>query len=313
MTSFFNRLFRRKTSPTSTSSISHINPEKPLPVDHVQVAGTIESTASSFAQTRPHLEVPQLIVGVAQSIGIQRDHNEDSAFTLTTNLLVDELTMNFGLYIVADGMGGHENGELASRLAVDNLASHVINNLYLPLISSSNSKHEFSLHEVMLAGALQAHQVIKKETDGGGTTLTAALILGNQLTITHVGDSRAYYIDPIGNMQLLTRDHTLVKRLEEIGQISSDEALTHPQRNVLYRALGQGEPFEPDISSMQVCQGCQLLICSDGLWGVIPDNDLAAIANSSLAPQFACQSLVQSANEAGGPDNISVIIVRLPG
>jgi len=262
---------------------------------------------------RHHLEIPQLIVGVAQSVGIQRDHNEDTLFTLTTNLLMDERTINFGLYIVADGMGGHDNGELASRMAVDGLASHVINNLFLPLISTSNKKNEVSLHEVMQAGVLSAHQAIKKETEGGGTTLTAVLILGDQLTITHVGDIRAYYIDPLGNLKLLTRDHSLVKRLEEIGQISSDEALTHPQRNVLYRALGQGEPFEPDISSMQVCQGCQILICSDGLWGVVPDVDLSTVANSLIEPQLACQSLVQSAKQAGGPDDISVIIVRLPG
>ncbi len=227
-------------------------------------------------------------------------------------MLVDDKTINLGLYIIADGMGGHENGELASRLAVDKLASYVINTFYLPVISSKDNQRDFSLQEVMLTGLQQAHQAIKRETEGGGTTLTAALILGDLVTLAHVGDSRAYYLDPLGSMKLLTRDHSLVKRLEEIGQISADQALTHPQRNVLYRALGQGEPFEPDISSFHMCQGCKLLLCSDGLWGVIPDDTLAILASEAIEPQIACQTLVQTANDAGGPDNISVIIIRLP-
>jgi serine/threonine protein phosphatase PrpC len=313
VSSFLKRLFLKKNpdagDPLSTGR-KHGQGEKSIPKPLADVA---QAELTVPAQTRPHLQTPQLSIGVAQSVGIERDNNEDSVFTLTTSLLVDLRVINFGLYIVADGMGGHDNGELASRLAVDGLASHVINTLYLPLISSSETNIEFSLHEMMRAGILQAHQAIKKHTDGGGTTLTAALIMGDQLTITHVGDSRAYYIDPLGEMKLLTRDHSLVKRLEEIGQITSEQALTDPRRNVLYRALGQGEPFEPDITSMQVCPGCQLLICSDGLWGVIAQDDLSMMVNSSLEPQYVCQAMVQAANQAGGPDNISAIIVRLPG
>jgi protein phosphatase len=109
----------------------------------------------------------------------------------------------------------------------------------------------------MYTGVIQAHQKIKKEALGSGTTLTAALILGDQMTIAHVGDSRAYLLNPHGNLNLLTRDHTLVKRLQEIGQITPDQASTHPQRNILYRALGQGEPFEPDIASFQLQPGSQ--------------------------------------------------------
>ncbi len=306
MASIINRLFRRKTFPKEALPKSGaILPTK------VNEALSAEQEPTTL-QPPPNLDVPQLIVGVAQSVGIQRDHNEDSLFTLTTNLLVDDKIVNLGLYIVADGMGGHDNGELASRLAVDKLATHVVNSLYLPLITSKDNKRDFSLQEVVLNGVMQAHQTIKRETEGGGTTLTAALILGDLVTLAHVGDSRAYYIDPVGNMKLMTRDHSLVKRLEEIGQISSDQALTDPRRNVLYRALGQGEPFEPDISSFHMCQGCKLMICSDGLWGVLPDNTLATLTNSSIQPQLACQSLVQAANRAGGPDNISVIIVHLP-
>jgi serine/threonine protein phosphatase PrpC len=311
--SLINRFFRKKTTgesgpaPTAVPA-NRAGTVKPPPRQDVAV-----EQSSSYDQLLPHLETPQLVAGIAQSIGLQRDKNEDSIFTLTTCLLVDERTFNFGLYIVADGMGGHDNGELASRIAVDEVASHVINNIYVPLISSSRAEYKFSLHEVMQAGVHAAHDAVKRETDGGGTTLTAALILGDQLTITHVGDSRAYSINPLGEMKLLTRDHSLVKRLEEIGQITADQALSDPRRNVLYRALGQGETFEPDILSMQICQGCQLVICSDGLWGVISEEKLAEMLSSTSAPHYICQELVQAANQAGGPDNISVILIRLPG
>jgi protein phosphatase len=164
----------------------------------------------------------------------------------------------------------------------------------------------------MQSGVMDAHQSIREKALGSGTTLTAALILGDQITIAHVGDSRAYSVDPDGHLQLLTHDHSLVKRLEEIGQISPDEASTHPNRNLLYRALGQGEPFEPDITSLQVCQSCSMLLCSDGLWGVVPENNISDILRSSSEPQLVCQSLIHAANGAGGPDNISVIIVHFP-
>jgi PPM family protein phosphatase len=164
----------------------------------------------------------------------------------------------------------------------------------------------------MQTGIVSAHQVIKKIAAGSGTTLTAALILGHQLTIGHVGDSRAYLIGTGAKIQLLTHDHSLVKRLVEIGQISAEQASVHPQRNVLYRALGQGEPFEPDISSFHLQEGDHLVLCSDGLWGVVPENLLAETVHSTPEPHLACQLLTQSANSAGGPDNISVIIVQIP-
>jgi protein phosphatase len=164
----------------------------------------------------------------------------------------------------------------------------------------------------MSEGILDAHRIILKEVQGGGTTLSAILVRGGQMTIAHVGDSRAYLITVDGEMQLLTRDHSLVRRLIELGQITEEEAINHPQRNVLYRALGQGEPFEPDVSTYPVPNNGYLLLCSDGLWGVIPSEAIANIILSAPTLQDACQQLIDTANEAGGPDNISVILVQLP-
>jgi protein phosphatase len=141
---------------------------------------------------------------------------------------------------------------------------------------------------------------------------TALLILGEQI-MSHVGDSRAYFIDPNGEMEALTRDHSLVRRLEELGQITHEEAAVHPQRNVLYRALGQGEPFDPDVKTMRAPGGGLLLICSDGLWGVISEDEIKKIVIGTLPLDQACQALVDAANAAGGPDNITAILVRLPG
>jgi len=143
--------------------------------------------------------------------------------------------------------------------------------------------------------------------------MTAALILGNQMTIAHVGDSRAYLIGKNGQFEALTRDHSLVNRLVELGQITTDEAAVHPQRNVLYRALGQGEPFDPDIHSIQIPGSGFLLLCSDGLWSVVSESELQNLVRTSSSPEDTCQRMVEAANAAGGPDNISAILIRLPG
>lgn len=312
MHSFFNNLFHKKASVSSSSPGNDFSPEKHQSLEREMNVNNTEAPTQSSPVIKTHLDTLQYIIGVAQSIGIQRDKNEDSVFTFTTNLISDQKTISMGLYIVADGMGGHKNGELASSMAVRILASHVINTFCLPALSSVVSHLDTSIQEVMQTGVMQAHQSIKERVIGSGTTLTAAFIVGDQMTIAHVGDSRAYLIDPDGYLQLLTHDHSLVKRLEEIGEISPDEASSHPNRNLLYRALGQGEPIKPDITSLQVCQGCELLLCSDGLWGVLSENDISAILGSSSEPQLVCQSLVDAANAAGGPDNISVIIIRFP-
>lgn len=274
---------------------------------------SIENGETQQEPVSPHLEPPQLIVGCAQSVGKQRDHNEDALLTLTTTLTSNYNDVTFGLYIVADGMGGHQHGEIASSIAIRTMASYIIQKLYTPLLSPKPNPPEKSLLEIMQEGVQEAHKAITKQVPGGGTTLTAALILGNQMTIVHVGDSRAYLINKNGQFEALTRDHSLVNRLVELGQITTDEAAVHPQRNVLYRALGQGEPFDPDIHSIQMPESGFLLLCSDGLWSVVAESELQNLVMSSSSPEEACQRMVEAANAAGGPDNISAILIRLPG
>ena len=153
--------------------------------------------------------------------------------------------------------------------------------------------------------------MIQREAPGSGTTLTAALVLGQQMTIAHVGDSRAYVVYNDGRLETVTRDHSLVKRLEELGHITPEEAVNYPHRNVLYRALGQGEVLEPDIFTIPFPSTGTMMMCSDGLWGVLSEQELIRAVRESTNLQRACQSLVSSANAAGGPDNISVILVQM--
>jgi protein phosphatase len=260
-----------------------------------------------------HYEPAQLISGCGQSIGQQRDHNEDALFMLTCMLTSDHTALPFGIYIVADGMGGHQHGEMASKIAIHSMAGYLIQRLYLPLLDPQPEAPEETIQEIMQVGVHEAQKEILKHVPGGGTTLTAALILGEQVTIAHVGDSRAYLIHTDGRFETLTRDHSLVKRLVELGQITDDEAAVHPQRNVLYRALGQGEPFDADIYTFPLPAGGCLLLCSDGLWGLVPENEMQGIILAASTPHEACRSLVQAANDAGGPDNITAVLVRLPG
>jgi len=160
---------------------------------------------------------------------------------------------------------------------------------------------------------MEAHQYVQREAPGSGTTVTAALVLGNQVTIAHVGDSRAYSVYPDGRIDPITRDHSLVKRLEELGHLSPDEAENFPHRNVLIRALGQGETLEADIFTVPFPVGGYLMICSDGLWGVVNDGDLFRVISEAPNLHRACHNMVDAANTAGGPDNISVILAQMIG
>ncbi len=263
-------------------------------------------------KTKPIVTPPQLIASCAQSPGIQRDHNEDALFCLTTLITGNGEATPFGIYIVADGMGGHQHGEVASEVAVKTMASHLVREVFIHHISPDSQPPDESLQEIMKKGIHKAHEKVLGEASGGGTTLTALTILGKQMTIAHVGDSRIYQIDSNSRMTSLTRDHSLVRRLEELGQLTPKEAAVDPRRNVLYHALGQGTPLEPEIISVPCPHSGYVLVCSDGLWGVISETMITDIIQNNDSLPGACQEMVDASNRAGGPDNITVILIRLP-
>jgi serine/threonine protein phosphatase PrpC len=259
------------------------------------------------------MEPPQLVAGIGQSVGMQRDHNEDTLYAMQAILADGGSDMPFGIFVVADGMGGHLNGEVASGTAARTISDYLVSHFYLPFLKGKSGDEQESIHEIMEEGTAAAQRAVLANAPGGGTTLTAALVMGDQVTLAHVGDTRAYFLYPDGRCQVMTQDHSLVRRLQDLGQIDEREASTHPQRNVLYRALGQSEPFRPDINTYNLPHQGYLLLCSDGLWGSVPDAEISRIVLSAENPPDACQQLMDAANAAGGPDNISAILIQYLG
>jgi serine/threonine protein phosphatase PrpC len=252
-----------------------------------------------------------ILVGTAQSTGLERSHNEDALFVMQGNSAGDRSLPTFGLFVVADGMGGHRAGEVASAISVRKVAHRITQETILHLFDGANNADLPPIQELVRKALEDANDAVVERVPGGGTTLTAALLLGQQVTIGHVGDSRAYLISE-KESKVITRDHSLVERLRELGQLTESEAANHPQRNVLYRAIGQGANLEVDVASHPIPHNAYMLVCSDGLWGVVPDSEIQRIVLGSANPQVACEKLVQAANAAGGPDNITAIIIQFP-
>lgn len=250
-------------------------------------------------------------VASCQSTGRTRTHNEDTIFTL--NSLIDgfDSPVSFGLYLVADGMGGHQSGEVASNLAAQATSQYLMENVFNEFVYDRKIFSDEELEHHLMNAVNAAQELISHRVPGGGTTLTLVMVLGERLFFTHVGDSRLYTIDLDGQMKLETKDHSLVKRLIDLGEITENEASMHPQRNVLYRALGQTDLLEPDIGQISLEKGERFLICSDGLWGVLAENQMISILNDQKInlEQIVCD-LVNAANESGGPDNISLVLVE---
>ena len=289
-------------------------PEQVTAVDVAKTAPLTEDQLKSIVSSQNvQFDLQQLIAAAGQSVGKQRELNEDSVFALTTTMAGNSGNLPFGLYIVADGMGGHQFGEVASNAAIRTVGGIVLKKFHPYLFQIKADTMEESFQEIMSEAVNEAQRVIQKEAPGSGTTLTAALVVGQQITFAHVGDSRASFIYPDGRIENITRDHSLVQRLQELGHITAEEAENYPHRNVLYKALGQGDLLEPEIFTIAFPQLGTLMISSDGMWGVVAEKDIINAVNESSTLQRACQNLVSAANAAGGPDNISVVLAQLIG
>ena len=268
-------------------------------------------TPSPIPQPVPSVH-PRLSVGWTTDVGEVRRHNEDTALIITSAHDGDNALPTFGLFVLADGMGGHQAGEVASSLAARIVAHHIVGQLYLPLlITQEHDTLRPALTEVLVEAVQAANSTVAERVPGGGTTLTCALILGPRAYIAHVGDSRAYIVTEEG-LDQITHDHSLVDRLVELGQLTPDEAAVHPQKNVLYRAVGQSGFLEVDTPIRTIPQDGRLLLCSDGLWSVVDEKEMAQIVTTAPSLQAACDSLVEAANHAGAPDNVTAILVEPP-
>lgn len=259
---------------------------------------------------KPGISALPYRVATCQSTGMERAHNEDTLFTF--NAFLDGLDDGhyLGIFLVADGMGGHQSGEVASHLAARGASEYLLENLVDERIFEPEGIKPEAVRQHMQKAVDKAQQMIRQRVPGGGTTLTVALVLDEQVYSAHVGDSRLYVVGAGGALHLKTKDHSLVKRLVDLGEITEAEAAEHPQRNVLYRALGQAEDLSADVNDFTLAPGEKLLLCSDGLWGVLPDERLSAILKADAALSWVAEALVAAANEAGGPDNVSVVLVE---
>lgn len=253
-----------------------------------------------------------LAYGIASDIGMTRSNNEDACFGLQWHSITVEDQPDFGFFVVADGMGGHLDGERAACIAVQTLAAEMLARIYVPMLRNFKAEASASILEALVAAAEKANLAVIKQVPGGGTTLSAVAIVGNLAYLAHVGDSRAYLIHA-DRIQQLTTDHTLVQRLIEMKELSPEEAENYPQKNVLYRAIGQNENLKVERLIRTVPPAAFLLICSDGLWDCVDDEQLRDVTLGAASPQDACDALVQLAKERGGSDNISVIAIRVPG
>ena len=259
----------------------------------------MNAKARSVKRIRPGIELAGLT-----DVGCHRENNEDR-YAYWEPASDSEFQQKGRLAIIADGMGGIEGGQEASRIAVE-----TIEKVYA---ASSDSDTRTQL----LAAFVAAHQRILQYAgahpllQGMGTTCTAIVLLGDVFYYAHVGDSRLYLVRD-SKIYKLTRDHTYVGRLVEQGIITAQDALTHPQRNILIMALGAGPEISPECPEQPIAlEGDDvLLLCTDGLWTVVSEDEIvSAIAGGSL--EQACHDLVQKAKEYGGPDNITVQAVRV--
>lgn len=229
--------------------------------------------------------------GSRTDIGCVRDHNEDSLIVAPP------------LFAVADGMGGHAAGEVASEIAVNTLAAHAPDHIDAEALGNAVIR----ANQEVIAAARDG-----RGRDGMGTTMTVAMIEGERLIIAQVGDSRAYLLHR-GNLQQLTRDHSLVSDMVEAGQLTEEEARVHPQRSVITRALGSDPDMLADLYEINVESGDRLLICSDGLSTMLVDTEIEERMRTVPDPQRCANTLVSDALKAGGHDNVTVIVADVTG
>ena len=242
--------------------------------------------------------------------GLRRSGNEDSYCTRA----------DLGLFVVADGMGGHVAGEVASRVAVEAIEIFIQETAgadknrtwpfpFEPALSleANRLKAAFRLANRRIASTIADSHDLR----GMATTASALLVGGGSACVAHVGDSRVYVLRS-GELHQITNDHSWVEEQVRAGTMTAIAARQHPWRNVVTRALSGGEDPEVDVTEVQPAAGERYLLCSDGLFSVVPDEQIAALLGTPGVPlEDVCQRLIAAANNAGGPDNITALVLEV--
>ncbi|WP_346876456.1 MULTISPECIES: Stp1/IreP family PP2C-type Ser/Thr phosphatase [unclassified Clostridium] len=234
------------------------------------------------------------LLGIETDVGNKRTFNEDSV-----GYYEEE---DFGIFVIADGMGGHNAGEVASKIAIDTIIEYVINH-----------KKDRSEEEILNEAILSANRKIYRESllnescNGMGTTLVGAFVRGNNLTMVNIGDSRGYILKD-GQLVKVTKDHSLVQELLDNGTITNEEAKNHPNKNVITRALGTNPVVTADYYSLDIRGISKILLCSDGLTNEVSEEDIFRVLQGYNGNQ--CMELINMSKKNGGRDNISIIIFK---
>jgi serine/threonine protein phosphatase PrpC len=262
----------------------------------------------------------QLLVATNSDAGNVRrsDPNEDSTLILQMQRMHESQITPIGIYIVADGLGGHDNGQVASRMAVNIIAERMVRDLLtVPLQAEKEEKNlpqpteetlEQLLRDTIEDANLALCQRNQRDKTDMGSTLTGFMLVGEHAFIVNVGDSRTYMVRG-GQIYQLTTDHSLVGQLVAGGLIEPDDVYTHPQRSQIFRSLGDRPGVQVDIFKQQLHPGDILLSCSDGLWEMVRNPQIESILNQAPDPQTACAQLIEAANVNGGEDNVSAVLV----
>ncbi|WP_420640732.1 PP2C family protein-serine/threonine phosphatase [Candidatus Leptofilum sp.] len=264
---------------------------------------------TGLPQNNGAINDPTLRAGVRCDLGA-RDRNEDACMVFSSEAGGHFSMVPFGLYIVADGMGGHTNGHVASRIASRVAAHYILTKIYMPLLQTVGPPTHVPIQEVLL-DAVQAANTAVFEDDpevDSGTTLTVALVLGRRLHVAHVGDSRLYLLAD-GKLEQISSDHSLVQRLQDVGTLTAEEATIYRYRNVLLRAVGQGEEVEVDTYMRLLPHTGKLLLCSDGLCGFVDDKTIQEILEKDVSLPQMVDDLYETALAAHSNDNITAVVV----
>ncbi|PYP86709.1 MAG: Stp1/IreP family PP2C-type Ser/Thr phosphatase [Blastocatellia bacterium AA13] len=267
-------------------------------------------------------------------VGLVRELNEDSVLSLNLTQYFESVQTQIGLYVVSDGMGGEAAGEVASRVTVRAIAEMVTEKLISASLKSTHEEkiarpthtgglslavadgNDIATTELLRLAVINANREVlayakaNPHERGLGATVTAAMIVGDVLSVAHVGDSRCYLLSG-DSFEQLTEDHSLVQRMINTGSLSRSEARIHPYRNVIYRSIGADDQIEIDIIRRKLSSGDVVMLCSDGLNGMLSDDQIRDIMMVNSDPHSTAKELVVAANAAGGEDNTSVVVVRM--
>jgi serine/threonine protein phosphatase PrpC len=299
-------------------------------------AATQELAAQSWPDSRGHLHIVSTAPGQAEAVqqvplewqrqssfqldigsgwdrGVTRKDapNEDSLVAIEGRCIYNEQLRPFGLFVVADGMGGHANGQDASYLTIQTVVQFVLSN-----IVGSDEMTDETLSRLLVESIEEANRIVYKRgqeiRSDMGATITATLVVDRTAFVANVGDSRTYFYRELEGLVQVTRDHSVVARLVAAGQISPEAVYTHPARSHVYRGLGAQADVEVDMFTLPLQADDRLLLCSDGLWEMVRNPEIERILKKPAADAAqTSKDLVQAALKGGGSDNISVIIVHL--